>query len=143
MVDEPSHRVALLSVHPEYAQAILNGTKTVEFRKRPLAPDIRYVAIYATKPIGKVVGVFSIQEQILAPPESLWSQFRTVAGISEAKFHAYFDGRDQGVGIKVTELSALLEQETLEVAFGISRAPQSCQYFRPAEASTSLRLAFT
>lgn len=31
-------RIALMSIHPQYARAILDGTKEVEFRKRPLAP---------------------------------------------------------------------------------------------------------
>jgi predicted transcriptional regulator len=141
MADSSGYRVALLSVHPEYAQAILDGTKTVEFRKRPLADDVTHVAIYATMPVGRVVGVFAVEEQVFAEPRSLWREFRKVAGISEEKFHAYYDGRDQGVGIKVSDLVTLPDQVTLEEAFGISRPPQSFQYFAPSEASASLQHA--
>lgn len=141
MADEPGCRVALLSIHPQYAQAILDGTKTVEFRKRPLAPDVTHVAIYATQPVGRVVGVFAIEEQVLDAPRRLWGKFKKVAGISKEDFHAYYCGRDQGVGIKVTDLVSLPPHVTLEEAFGISRPPQSCQYFQPSETSTFVRLA--
>lgn len=141
MADDSGYRLALLSVHPEFAQAILDGTKTVEFRKRPLAPDVTHVAVYATQPVRRVVAVFSIEEQVLDAPRRLWNKFKNVAGISQEKFLAYYEGHERGVGIMVTGLVGLVEHETLEVAFGISRPPQSFQYFEVAEASSTLRLA--
>lgn len=131
-------KVALLSVHPRYADAILQGTKTVEFRKRPLSPTVTHVAIYATKPVGKVVGVFSVAEQITDNPFKLWAKFKEVGGISRDRFLDYFKGREQGVGIRVEDLVPLEEHLSLEEAFGISRAPQSFQYFLHTEASISI-----
>lgn len=141
MADDHARRVALLSVHPEYAQAILDGTKTVEFRKRPLAPDVTHVAIYATQPVGRVVAVFSIEEQVTDTPRRLWHKFQKVAGISKDKFLAYYDGHKEGVGIKVGDLVGLEERETLEDAFGITRPPQSFQYFEANKASSRLQVA--
>jgi len=45
------------------------------------------------------------------------------------------------VGIKVGELVGLEELETLEDAFGITRPPQSFQYFEAKKASSRLQLA--
>lgn len=142
MAEVPACRVALLSVHPEYAQAILDGTKTVEFRKRPLADDVTHVAIYATRPVGRIVGVFRIEEQVQRAPGTLWKRFKDVGGISYSKFLAYYDGHPQGVGIRVGDLVRIDGDVTLEDAFGISRPPQSFQYFEPDEASERLRFAF-
>ncbi|WP_369009144.1 ASCH domain-containing protein, partial [Escherichia coli] len=46
----------LLSIKPEFAEKILNGTKRFEFRKGIFKnPQISTVVIYATMPLGKVV----------------------------------------------------------------------------------------
>ena len=52
----------LLSIKPEFAEKILNGTKRFEFRKGIFKnPQISTVVIYATMPLGKVVGQFRIE----------------------------------------------------------------------------------
>ncbi|TCI98929.1 ASCH domain-containing protein [Aeromicrobium sp. IC_218] len=142
MARDTDFRLALLSVHPEYARAIVDGTKTVEFRKRPLAADVTHVAVYATRPVGRVIAVFSVEEQVLDAPSRLWEMFKPVGGISHDKFFEYYDGHQQGVGIKVADLVRLAEHESLEDAFGISRPPQSVQYFDASDASAAVRLAF-
>lgn len=138
MADRPAVRLALLSVHPEFASALLDGTKQVEFRKRALAPDVTHVAIYATRPVSRVVGVFSIDGQVTAPPSELWREFAEVAGISRPKFFDYFSGKPRGVGIRVKELLGLGDGMTLQEAFGISRPPQGTQYFSLADLDSSL-----
>lgn len=143
MAEVPVSRIALLSVHPEYAAALIGGTKMVEFRKRRLAPDVTHVAIYATQPIGRVVAIFSIDEQVSDTPRRLWQRFRHVAGISRAKFLEYFAGYSSGVGIQVGRLAGI-DHVTLEDAFGISRPPQGVQYFSKALPSltSALPVAF-
>lgn len=141
MAERDFVRLALLSVHPEYAEALLEGKKQVEFRKRALAADVTHVAIYATMPVGRIVGVFSVREQVTDSPPALWKRFRRVAGISQDRFLAYYDGYQHGVGIRVRDMMALDEFLTLEDAFGISRPPQSVQYFEPAMAATPLHAA--
>lgn len=129
MAAGPTRRLALLSVHPEYAAALVEGSKTVEFRKRRLAPDITHVAIYATHPVSKVVGIFIVREQVTDTPLQLWRRFRPVAGISKSRFLHYFQGHSQGVGIRLDATIRLGQGVTLEEAFGIARPPQSFQYF--------------
>lgn len=143
MAERPAHRLALLSVHPEFATALLNGTKRVEFRKRALAPDVTHVAIYATKPVGRVVGVFSIEEQVVATPQHLWRTFADVAGISRPNFFAYYGDTDRGVGIRVGRLVGFDRSMSLQEAFGISHAPQSFQYFEAKRANRRLIGALT
>lgn len=124
-------RVALMSIHPQYARAILDGTKKVEFRKRPLAGDVTHVVVYATAPVSAVVGVFSVTGQTTASPTSLWQRFKKVAGISQDGFDAYFDGRDSATGIGVGDVVVLEEPLCLRDDLGIGRPPQSYQYVDP------------
>ena len=48
-----------MSIHPQYADAIVAGRKRAEFRKRPLAADIDVVLIYATAPVRAIIGWFT------------------------------------------------------------------------------------
>ena len=67
-------RAALMSIHPRYADAILDGTKVVEFRKRALAGDISTVLVYATAPVRRLVGTFQLSATLTASPRDLWQQ---------------------------------------------------------------------
>lgn len=74
----------LLSIKPEFAEKILNGTKKFEFRKGIFKNNnITTVVIYATMPVGKIVGQFSIDEILKNDPESLWVKTKKYAGISK------------------------------------------------------------
>lgn len=48
----------LLSLKPKYAEMILSGKKTVELRKRWANKEVDKVWIYATEPVGKILGYF-------------------------------------------------------------------------------------
>lgn len=51
-------RTIILAIKPKYANMILNGEKTIEFRRKfPKAP-LEKVLIYASAPISKIIGEF-------------------------------------------------------------------------------------
>lgn len=55
----------ILSLKPQFAQKILDGSKLYEYRKKiPISNDIDKVYIYASKPICKIVGYFIIDNVI-------------------------------------------------------------------------------
>lgn len=61
---------AVLPIHPEHAERILNGSKTMEFRRRRLTrlePGSRFV-LYATAPISAVVGTVRISRIVEDTP---------------------------------------------------------------------------
>jgi len=131
-------RVAVLSIHPQYARGILNGTKRVEFRKRPLAEDVTHVLVYATAPIGAVVGAFTVDGQHTLSPRMLWRRFRDVAGIGWDDFQIYYAGRRAGTGIAVGEVLCPAEPLCLQQQLGIRRPPQSFQYVSSESAAGAL-----
>lgn len=131
-------RVALMSIHPEYADAILAGTKKVEFRKRPIADDVTHIIVYATAPVSAIVGAFIVENQATAAPSSLWRRFAKVGGITRHGFFSYFAGRAHGVGIEVGEVLAPAEPMSLVDDLGVARPPQSFQYLPAAAAQPAL-----
>lgn|GEM_PF-453124 len=121
-------RVALMSIHPEYADAILAGRKTVEFRKRPIGEDVTHIIVYATAPAGAVVGAFTVGGQDTTSPKQLWKTFSSAAGITRSKFLRYYAGRKQGTGIRVGEVFIAEEPLALAECLGVNHPPQSYQY---------------
>ena len=90
-----------MAIHPRYADAILDGTKQVEFRKRRVAPDITKVLIYATSPIQKVVGSFTISDIVVDAPDLIWDEFGEFGVIERAAFAEYYATSDAAVAIRV------------------------------------------
>lgn len=123
-------RVALFSIKPRYAEAILGGTKQVEFRRTPLAADVSHVVIYATAPIKKIVGLFEVAGVERAMPRSLWRSYREVGAIDSDDFNAYFAGTDVAYAIKVRGARRLRSPLDLCHLSPTLRAPQSYQYLR-------------
>lgn len=90
---------AILSVKPEFAEAILSGIKKVEFRKIIFKKEVEKVFLYSTSPIKKIVGYFTFDEIVKNSPQKLWEQFGEVGFISEDAFFKYFEDKEDGFSI--------------------------------------------
>jgi predicted transcriptional regulator len=92
----------LLSIKPQYAEQIFDGSKRYEFRKVVHTnPDVKTVVVYATKPVSRIIGEFSVSEIHSGSPERLWRKTRQYSGITKLFFNKYFDGHDKGFAIEV------------------------------------------
>ena len=93
----------LLSIKPKYVKAILNGTKKYEFRKSAFRrkEDVEMVYVYATSPVKKIVGAFTIETIVEDHPTKLWAEFKELSGIDEEKFFRYFRGHKKGFAIGI------------------------------------------
>lgn len=119
----------LLSIKPEYAFRILNGTKKFEFRRR-IHRDSRVhtVVIYATKPVGKVVGEFAIERIHSGHPDALWAKTKEFSGISRDLFSEYFQNRAVGHAIEVKQVKKYRRPRKLVDFLSSGVAPQSYAY---------------
>jgi predicted transcriptional regulator len=70
----------ILSIRPTFCQSIFEGKKVYEYRKRVFKrTDIDKVYIYATKPICRIVGYFTIDTVIEDKKYNMWEKhIRTV-----------------------------------------------------------------
>jgi len=123
-------RTALMSIRPRFASAILDGSKRVEFRKRPLAPDVDMVVIYTTAPVKAVTGEFRVVEQVSGTPEEIWRQFSDVGGIDPDAFFDYYEGHSQAVSILIGSVVAYDAPKALDAVDPGARPPQSFKYLR-------------
>lgn len=117
-----------MAIHPRYAQAILSGRKTIEFRKRALAPDVRTVLIYETSPTQAIVGEFDLQEHVVESPDELWNQFGAMGGICKADYAAYYAGRPEAIGLAIATARRYNRPVPLSSLEPRSPVPQSFTY---------------
>jgi len=118
-----------LSIKPEYAERILSGEKRFEFRKRLYRNSrVKTVVIYATQPVGKVVGEFSVSATHSDEPSALWDRTRHAAGITKEFFAEYFDGRDVGHAIEVREAKRYARPKSIDKYLASGVPPQSYAY---------------
>ena len=94
----------LLSIKPEFALKIFDGSKRYEYRRSIFKRHaIKTVVVYASDPIKKVIGEFEIGEILCEEPQALWLKTGDEAGITRERFLDYFENSQKGYAIKVEE----------------------------------------
>ena len=74
----------LLSIKPQYAERIFAGKKKYEYRKSVFKrDDIDTIVVYVTKPVGKVIGEFKIDEILEDTPNVIWKKTKSYSGIEK------------------------------------------------------------
>ena len=118
----------LLSIKPEFADKIFNGTKKYEFRKAIFKrTDVHRVIVYASSPVQRVIGEFQIESILNDSVENLWKRTSEYSGITKDFYHQYFSGRDQAFAIQVGRIKRFKKEKTLQ-DYNINFAPQSYVY---------------
>lgn len=118
----------LLSIKPEYAFKIFDGTKKFEFRKVIFKnPNITTVVVYASSPVQQVIGEFEIDDIFSFDPEVIWKMTKKFSGISEDFFFEYFADRDIAHAIKIKKTRKYRKPLSIRDDFN-AVPPQSYMY---------------
>jgi predicted transcriptional regulator len=127
MRNEEKIKGVMFSLHPEYWEKMVSAEKKYEFRLRLWNAWTTRIFIYATQPVGKVVGEFRARSSWMETPKRAWFGCSEGGGISKEEFDKYC-GEKKRVGvIKIGDVKVF--KEPLPVtAFGLSKAPQAFQY---------------
>ena len=128
MVEPPDGAVVLLPIKPRYATQVMDGSKRVEFRRRPFGRLPEWIVVYASAPVQRVLGCFRVGRVDTDSPASLWERYSDVGGIQSADFWAYFGDRDRGTALCVDTVLTLRRPLSLADLDGSLRAPQSYKY---------------
>jgi len=92
----------LLSIKPQFAKLIFEGTKKFEFRKAIFKNNkIKTVIVYASSPMQMVIGEFEIETIINEELTDLWELTKHHAGIDEDYFYQYFAQKKEGYAIQL------------------------------------------
>lgn len=118
----------LLSIKPEYAFKIFDGTKRFEFRKVIFKkPNIKTVVVYASSPVQQVIGEFEIDDILSYNPEEIWRKTKRYSGITEDFFHHYFANREIAHAIKIKSTKRYKKPLSIREDFNVV-PPQSYVY---------------
>ena len=120
----------VLSIKPEFAYKIFDGTKKYEFRKAIFKnKNVTCVIVYASSPVKQVIGEFKIHKVFNNDLKTLWNLTKKHSGITEDFFYKYFSGREKGFAIQVKNKKKYKEPKCLKTEFNL-HPPQSFAYVK-------------
>ena len=126
----------VLSIKPEFAEKIFDGTKKFEFRKAIFKnTDIKTVIVYASSPVQKVIGEFEIERIINQDIDSLWGLTHANSGISEDYFYKYFEDRTEGFAIEIKKYKKYKQPKNLKEDFNLFPPQSFAYYLQPTSVS--------
>lgn len=118
----------VLSIKPEFANKIFDGSKRYEFRRTIFKnPDVKTVVVYASSPVQKVIGEFEIETILNSEPKELWKSTKEYSGISKEFFFSYFQDKPEGFAIKIKKAKKYKKPKCLKADFKLL-PPQSFVY---------------
>lgn len=126
----------LMSIRPEYAHAIIDGRKRVEFRKAGNR-NIRRIYIYSTAPDQEVLGYAEVKAVEVHKKEAAWQKYKDAGCIEKKKFDEYYRLAQKAVVFVLGDVTVYNQPKKLS-DFNIARAPQMYMILKeenlPAEA---------
>lgn len=127
-------KAIVLSIKPKYVDLILAGTKTVEFRRAWAAEKVDTIAIYASAPIQKIVGVAQVADVVFATPSRLWDHCkRCGGGLTKSELLAYMDGKKKGYAILLSSVKRFDQGIIPSRVITDFSPPQSFRYMTATE----------
>lgn len=118
---------ALLSIKPEFASLIFDGTKKFEYRRVIFKQPISLVVVYASAPLSAVIGEFEVDQILYEDLSSLWHLTKQHSGISRKYFLDYFINKEKGYAIKIGSTFLYPIPASLKESYGVT-PPQSFLY---------------
>jgi predicted transcriptional regulator len=138
-----SDRSLLLSLRPRFAEAILDGTKTVELRRRPIkAQPGTLVVLYASAPTMAVVGTARLVDVVALSPHTAWRRYRSALSLSWPEFTDYLTDADHAHLLRLDDVKELVHPHTLQALRLAApfQPPQSFRYLKPTDPPQLRRL---
>lgn len=118
----------VLSIKPEFAFKIFDGSKKFEFRKSIFKnTNVKSVIVYASSPVQQVIGEFEIEDILNYDLQTLWELTQEHSGISEDFYYKYFADKTQGFAIKIKKTKKYKTPKCLRADYNLF-PPQSFTY---------------
>lgn len=138
----PADQTVLLSVRPWFAEALLNGTKTVEVRRRlvRLGPGA-ICLVYASSPTCALTGALTVAGVEHGSPDQLWARHGECTALARGEYDAYLEGRPVASAVIVARAIAFAKPVQLDELRRRSNtfiAPQSYRFMDSRELSAVL-----
>jgi predicted transcriptional regulator len=107
-------KAIVLAVHPHQAEAIFEGTKLYEYRRRMWKQRVTRLYIYAKEPVSAVIGEVVTLSTLQGTPEEIWEQTGLWAGITQRVFDRYMKGAKLCYAVCIHQTLRYSSPRTLE-----------------------------
>jgi predicted transcriptional regulator len=125
---------SLISIRPEYAVSVLDGSKTVELRRRaPRFSEGHILVVYVTAPVMAIMGAVEVAGVESRSPSAIWRQYGKEAKVTRVDFRRYFSGRDLAVAIRLRTI------RTFAMPLTLNSARDAAPTFHPPQAWVSVQ----
>jgi predicted transcriptional regulator len=135
-------RPVLLSVRPRFADALLDGTKTIEVRRRPMRLHTGALCLlYASSPTRALTGALIVAGVDHAAPAELWRRHGPRMALTRDEYDHYLDGRSTACALVVTApitFRAPVPLAELRRRLAAFVPPQSYRFVRDGELNALL-----
>lgn len=131
-----TERALLLSLRPRFAEAILDGEKTTELRRRPInAQPGTWVILYASAPTMAIVGIARLGNIEATEPDEAWERYQNCLALEESEFYGYLDGTKLAYLLHLGHIRPLERPLPLDELrrSGDFQPPQSFRYVAPTD----------
>lgn len=131
----------LMSIKPQFVEKIRRGEKMFEFRRvLPRCQEVDTIIVYASKPVGKVVGEITIDDYLTFPVEEMWEFTKAESGLTREEFFRYFHDKKNAHAIAIESYRDYDQPIPLDVLLPGRVPPQSYCYLSDSE--VTLRSSF-
>lgn len=138
-------RMIVLSLKPRFAEAILEGKKTVELRRTTPKIEVPTRALlYATSPVRALLGTCIITSVTSANLAALWRKYGSRSELPFSEFKRYFEGVEVGTALTLAHqrpLTRMVPLQDLRAKPSGFRPPQSFAYVDIETGDRLLRMA--
>ena len=124
----------LMSIKPQFVEKIRRGEKKFEFRRvLPRHQEVDTIIVYASKPVGKVVGEIAVAGYLTLTAEEMWDATKDISGLTREEFFNYFHGKKNAHAIAIESYRDYEQPIPLDVLLPDKTPPQSYCYLNNYE----------
>lgn len=130
--DAVEGRIVFLSIKPEHAEAILDGSKRYEYRRQPPVADPPFtMLLYATDGVGDVVGAALVDDVIRDNAHAVAKATVDATPQTTDDVLEYFDGKREATALKIrhaVRVEPPVEDVEIRKAWPDFTVPQNFRY---------------
>lgn len=134
----------LMSIKPQFIEKIRRGEKKFESRRvLPRCQEADTIIVYASKPVGKVVGEITVAGYLTLTVDEMWERAKDESGLTREEFFSYFHDKTNAHAIAIESYRDYEQPIPLDVLLPGRVPPQSYCYINNYEewrASNTARL---
>lgn len=124
----------LMSIKPQFIEKIRRGEKKFEFRRvLPRCQEVDTIIVYASKPVGKVVGEITVGGYLTLTVDEMWERTKDESGLTREEFFDYFHDKKNAHAIAIKSYQDYEQPIPLDVLLPGKTPPQSYCYLNGYE----------